>query len=143
MARRFRPREPDTIKPDDSGTLGRDKALRRAPVARLLADRCGRIAKLMGDGRLCDFGSLADAATCAARMQQGTAADQAALPQADRIALRIGGNLGHALADDDALSGDDVATRLQLLGEPGGGVTSRTVGDVVCSDRQARHRRDR
>ena len=46
---------------DEAGTLARLKDLRKALVEPLVAEYRGRIIKLMGDGVLCEFGSVVDA----------------------------------------------------------------------------------
>jgi adenylate cyclase len=55
---------------DESGTLERLKALRRAVVDPPIAAHGGRIVKLMGDGALVEFGSVVDAVDCALQIQR-------------------------------------------------------------------------
>ncbi len=121
---------------DETGTLARLKALRKERVEPLLAEHRGRIVKLMGDGALCEFASVVDAVECALRIQEAVAGHERALPEEERIAFRIGVNLGDVLVDDDDLYGDgvNVAARLQALAAAGGIVISGTAYDQVRGD---------
>jgi len=123
---------------DETGTLRRLKALRKAQVEPLLAEYRGRIVKLMGDGALCEFASVVDAVECAVRIQQAAIEHEAAVPEIERIAFRIGVNLGDVLVDDEDLYGDgvNVAARLQMLASPGGVVISGTAYDQVRGELQ-------
>ena len=58
---------------DEAGTLERLKAHRKEFIQPLLAEHHGRIVKLMGDGVLCEFGSVVDAVACAVAIQRGVA----------------------------------------------------------------------
>ena len=75
----------------------------------------------MGDGALVEFGSVVDAVECAAAIQKGIAERQAELPEDQRIALRIGINIGDIISEGDDIYGDgvNVAARLEALAEPG------------------------
>ncbi len=55
------------------------------------------------------------------------------LPEDQRIALRIGVNLGDVIIEGDDIHGDgvNVAARLEALADPGGVLISRTVRDHV------------
>ena len=65
------------IERDEAGTLERLKAHRKAFIEPLIAEHQGRIVKLMGDGALCEFGSVVDAVACAVAIQQGMAEREA------------------------------------------------------------------
>lgn len=82
---------------DEAGTLARLTLRRRELIAPLLAEHSGRIVKLMGDGVLCEFASVVDAVQCAALIQQRMAEHEAQVPEARRIRLRIGINLGDVI----------------------------------------------
>ena len=107
---------------DERGTHTRLKALRQDFIEPKVAEHRGRTVKLMGDGALVEFASIVDAVECAAALQQGVAERQAGLPEAQRIAFRIGINLGNILIEDDDIYGDgvNVAARLEALAPPGG-----------------------
>jgi adenylate cyclase len=94
----------------------------------------GRVFKTMGDGALIEFASPVAAVTCALEVQQALAERAAAEPEARRIRLRIGINLGDVVARPDGdLYGDgvNVAARLEPLAAPGGIVASAKVYDEL------------
>src|SRR5690242_13382992 len=117
---------------DERGTLERLKAHRKELIEPLLAEHRGRIVKLMGDGALCEFGSVVDAVACATAIQQGMTDREHGIPEAERIRFRIGINLGDVIREEDGdLYGDgvNVAARLEQLADPGGVVVSGTAYD--------------
>jgi adenylate cyclase len=75
----------------------------------------------MGDGALIEFASVVDAVECAAAIQKGVAERQAEVPKDQRIAFRIGINIGDVIIEGDDIYGDgvNVAARLEALAEPG------------------------
>jgi class 3 adenylate cyclase/TolB-like protein len=119
------------IESDETGTLEGIRDLRREVIDPLLAERRGRIVKLMGDGAIVEFGSVVDAVACAIAVQKGVADRQADVPADRRIVFRIGINLGDVVVEDDDLLGDgvNVAARLEQLCEPGGVLVSGTAYD--------------
>jgi adenylate cyclase len=114
---------------DEKGTHGRLKALRQDFIEPKVAEHHGRVAKLMGDGTLVEFPSVVDAVECAAAIQAGVTEHQAELPEKERIALRIGINIGDIIIEGDDIYGDgvNVAARLEALAKPGEICVSRTV----------------
>ena len=118
---------------DETGTHARLKALRQDFIEPKIAEHRGRMVKLMGDGALVEFASVVDAVECAAEIQNGIAKRQAELPEDQRIAFRIGINMGDLIIEDDDIYGDgvNIAARLEALAEPGGICVSRTVYDHV------------
>src|SRR5262245_8945583 len=121
------------IEQDEAGTLERLKELRKSFIEPLIAEHRGRIVKLMGDGALCEFGSVVDAVQCAVLIQQGMAEREAGTPEDERIRFRIGINLGDVILEDDDLYGDgvNIAARLEGLAEPGGILISGTAYDQI------------
>ena len=119
------------IERDEAGTLERLKEHRKAFIEPLIAEHHGRIVKLMGDGALCEFGSVVDAVACAIAVQRGMAEREAEIPEDQRIRLRIGINLGDVVSDEGDLYGDgvNVAARLEQLAQPGGIIISGTAYD--------------
>jgi class 3 adenylate cyclase len=119
------------IEGDEAGTLGRLKELRKTHIEPLIAEHHGRIVKLMGDGALCEFGSVVDAVACAIAIQRGMAEREAAISEDERIRFRVGINLGDVVSDEGDLYGDgvNVAARLEQLAQPGGIVISGTAYD--------------
>jgi len=110
------------IEADEEGTLGRLKALRAGVIDPKIAVHRGRIVKTTGDGLLVEFASVVDAMRCAIEMQMAMAENNAPLPPDQRIAFRIGVNMGDIVVEDGDIFGDgvNVAARLEGLAEPGG-----------------------
>ncbi|MEK0086137.1 adenylate/guanylate cyclase domain-containing protein [Benzoatithermus flavus] len=118
---------------DETGTLSRLKAHRKEFVEPLVAEQGGRIVKLMGDGLLCEFASAVDAVQCAVLLQNGMAEREAGVPEAERIRLRIGINLGDVIHEEGDVYGDgvNIAARLQALAEPDGIHIARNIHSQV------------
>ncbi|MER9626490.1 adenylate/guanylate cyclase domain-containing protein [Mesorhizobium sp. M0296] len=110
------------LEADEARTLASIRTLRSQVVDPLIADQRGRVAKLMGDGAIVEFGSVVEAVACAVSMQEGTAAHQREVPPESRIVFRIGINVGDVVVEDGDLLGDgvNIAARLEALAEPGG-----------------------
>ncbi len=120
---------------DEAGTLTRLKAHRKDFVGPKIAEHKGRIVKLMGDGLLAEFASVVDAVACAAALQGGMAERNADVPDARRITLRIGVNLGDVIVEGGDIYGDgvNIAARLEGLAEPGGVCISAKVYEEVAN----------
>ena len=120
---------------DEKCTHTRLKALRKNFIEPKVAEYRGRVVKLMGDGALVEFASVVDAVECAAAIQKGVAERQAGLPEDERIAFRVGINIGDIIVEDEDIYGDgvNVAARLEQLAEPGGICASRNVYNQVKS----------
>jgi class 3 adenylate cyclase len=118
---------------DEPGTIARLKVVRSKILDPLIALHRGRLVKLMGDGALITFDSVVDAVTCAIEMQQAMGAYNEALPEAERMVLRVGINLGDVAVVDDDIYGEgvNVAARLEQLCEPGGVLVSGTAFDQL------------
>lgn len=118
---------------DEAGTLRRLQENRAALFDPRVALHGGRIFKLMGDGVLIEFASAASAVTCAIEIQQAMEAAEPNVPHTERIAYRIGINLGDVIMQGDDIYGDgvNVAARLQALAPVGGIALARNVSDQV------------
>ncbi len=118
---------------DEVGTLERLKSLRKDLVQPKIADRGGRIVKLMGDGLLAEFPSVVEAVQCAVDIQRDMAGREPDLPDDRRITLRIGINLGDIIVEGSDIYGDgvNVAARLEALAEPGDICLSGPAFDTV------------
>jgi adenylate cyclase len=118
---------------DEEGTHERLKAHFGQLVDPKIEEHRGRTVKNTGDGFLAEFGSVVDAARCAAEVQRGMIDREPAVPDERRIRFRIGINLGDVIAESDDIFGDgvNVAARLEALAEPGGICISRTVRDHI------------
>jgi TolB-like protein/class 3 adenylate cyclase/tetratricopeptide (TPR) repeat protein len=119
---------------DETGTLARLKAHRKELLEPLLAEHHGRIVKLMGDGVLCEFGSVVDAVACAVAIQRGMAERETGVAEDQKIRFRIGINTGDVIIEGDDIYGDgvNVAARLEGLAEPGGICVSGRVREEIA-----------
>ena len=118
---------------DEAGTLARLKAHRAELFDPKIAERRGRIVKLMGDGALVEFASVVDAVQCALDIQRAMAERNAGVPEDRCIAFRIGVNLGDVIVEGEDIYGDGVnlAARLEGCADPGGICISAVVHDQV------------
>jgi adenylate cyclase len=107
---------------DEEGTLARLQALRHELIDPTIATHRGSIVKTTGDGILVEFPSVVDAVRCAMVVQQGIGAHGAGRPEKQRIAFRIGVNLGDIVVEGEDILGDgvNIAARLESIAEPGG-----------------------
>ncbi|TIL37744.1 adenylate/guanylate cyclase domain-containing protein [Mesorhizobium sp.] len=107
---------------DEAGTFERLRAGRKELFEPEIARHHGQIFKLMGDGMLAEFGSVVDAVECAVSLQRGLAERNVAVPEDQRIRVRIGINLGEVIVEGEDRYGEgvNVAARLEGLAEPGG-----------------------
>ena len=118
---------------DESGTLAALKALRQEVVDPAIATHGGRIVKTTGDGLLLEFPSVVNAVRCAVEVQTAMADRTAGIAEDQRIAFRIGINIGDIIVEGDDIFGDgvNVAARLQEIAPPGGiCISSRVHEDV-------------
>jgi adenylate cyclase len=118
---------------DEEGTHERLRAHFGKVVEPKIKEHRGRVVKNTGDGMLVEFGSVVDAVRCAVAIQREMAERNAAVPEGQRIELRVGINLGDVIAEVGDIFGDgvNVAARLEGLAEPGGICVSRVVRDQV------------
>ncbi|MBB4272292.1 hypothetical protein GGE12_000034 [Rhizobium mongolense] len=118
---------------DEAGTFERLRAGRKELFEPEIARHHGQIFKLMGDGMLAEFGSVVDAVECAVSLQRGLAERNAAVPEDQRIRVRIGINLGDVIVEGEDRYGEgvNVAARLQQLADAGGICVSAKVAREV------------
>ncbi len=118
---------------DEAGTLRRLQENRKALFDPHVAKHGGRIFKVMGDGVLVEFASAASAVACAIEIQQAMEMAEPNVPMSERLAYRIGINLGDVIVQADDIYGDgvNVAARLQALAPVGGIALARNVSDQV------------
>ena len=117
---------------DEAGTLAALKS-RRETFEELVREFDGRVFGSVGDSFMAEFGSAVNAVSCALEIQRRVGAGHASQPQAARMQLRIGVNLGDVIEEKDSVFGDavNVAARLQALAKPGGVLISGPVYDQV------------
>ncbi|HWT29650.1 MAG TPA: adenylate/guanylate cyclase domain-containing protein [Propylenella sp.] len=103
----------------------------RQIVDNLIEAAHGQIFGTAGDSVLAEFASIVDAFHCAIAIQQALAQANAALPEEDRMYLRIGINVGDVMLKNGDVFGDgvNVAARVQAMAEPGGICVTRAVRD--------------
>jgi adenylate cyclase len=118
---------------NENDTHARYKALRRDIIEPNIAEHRGRVVKLTGDGVLVEFASAVDAVECAVAIQRGVAEREADLRDDQRIAFRIGINIGDIIIEDEDIYGGgvNIAVRLEQLAEPGGVWVARNVYNQV------------
>src|SRR5262245_30143335 len=90
---------------DESGTLAAFKSLRQEIVDPAIASNGGRIVNTTGDGLLLEFPSVVNAVRCAVEVQRAMANRSAGMAEDQRIAFRIGINLGDIIVDGDDIFG--------------------------------------
>jgi class 3 adenylate cyclase len=74
---------------DEAGTARAVREHREAALPSV-ADRGGRIVKIMGDGLLLEFPSVVDAVECAIAIQKLMSGRNADIPESRRIICRVG-----------------------------------------------------
>ncbi len=118
---------------DETGTHARLKAHRAEFFDPTITEYQGRIVKLMGDGALVEFPSVVDAVECAVAIQRGMAERNSGVPEDERIAFRVGINLGDIIIEGDDIYGDGVnlASRLEGIAAPGGVCLSAAVYEQI------------
>jgi len=118
---------------DEVGTLGRLRDLRQNLIEPKVAEHRGRVFKTTGDGFLAEFVSVLEAVHCAVDIQRLMAARNLDLPEAGRVQLRIGVNLGDVFHEGDDVFGDgvNIAARLESIAPPGGIYISRAACDPI------------
>ncbi|WP_340107752.1 adenylate/guanylate cyclase domain-containing protein [Pikeienuella sp. HZG-20] len=111
---------------DETATLSALRLFRSDIFGPAVGRARGRIVKSMGDGWLVEFGSAADAVTCALEVQDRLAAHET-------IRLRIGVHLGDVTHEEEDVFGDgvNIAARLEALSAPGGIAISDAVRSSI------------
>ncbi len=117
---------------DEVGTHARLIAA-RAVFETAIDGHGGRVVGTAGDATLAEFASVGEALAAALEFQARLAETNADLPEARRLAFRIGINLGEVIVDGEDIFGDgvNVAARIEGLAEPGGIAVSGAVADQL------------
>jgi class 3 adenylate cyclase len=118
---------------DEAGTLAALQKHREELIEPKAAQYHGRTVKLMGDGKLMEFGSVVDAVTFAVEVQIAMRQRNLGITEDRQIVFRLGINLGDIILQDEDIYGDgeNVAARLEGLAEPGEICLSRGARDQV------------
>ena len=119
---------------DERGSLARLRSCLAEIIVPLISQFDGSIFKQTGDVVLSEFGSVVEAARCAAALREAMVRHNQSLPSEQRIAMRIGINLGDVIADRGDIFGDgvNIAARLAALAEPDSILASGTVHHHVA-----------
>ena len=122
------------VEMDEAGTVARLKTLQTELIEPMIAEDGGRIFKVMGDGVLVEFGSAIDAVRSALAIQEEMGRLNDDLSKDDRIAFRVGVNVGDVIIDGDDIHGEgvNVAARLEGLCGSGEVFVSGTVYDQAA-----------
>lgn len=93
----------------------------------------GRVVGTAGDSVFGDFDSIVEAMDLATELQAELHARNASVPEAERLAARIGLHLGDVVVDEFNVFGDgvNIAARLEEMAEPGGILVSEAVYQQV------------
>ncbi len=102
---------------DEAGTLAAMHAHRSEVWDPVTEAHGGRLVGTAGDSRLVEFPSAVAAVECAVAIQRAMVERNADVPEAARIRLRIGVNLGDVAVDGDDILGDGVNIAARLEGE--------------------------
>src|SRR2546423_707707 len=118
---------------DEVNRVAEFRAIPTEIIEPLAADYGGNIFKQAGGLALLEFASIVDATRCAAALRDAVARKNRALPSEQRVAMRIGLNLGDMIVDAGDVFGDgvNIAARLEALAEPGSIYVSSVVYDQV------------
>jgi class 3 adenylate cyclase len=119
---------------DNVGVLKRLRALHSEIVEPIVAQRSGRISKLMGDGLLVEFPSAEWALHAAIEIQLLQSKRNADLPKDRRLEPRMEVHQGDVVVEERDLfgAGVNIAARLESLAEPGGiCISARVYEDVA------------
>ena len=114
---------------DEEGTHVKLAALLKDIVNPAIGEHGGRIVKNTGDGLLAEFPSAVEAVRAAIQFQTHIKELTIGDAEDDRIAFRVGVNVGDVIAEPHDIFGDDVniAARLESIAEPGGVCISQAV----------------
>ena len=117
---------------DEHGTLVRLKQCREL-IEAFIQRHHGRVVSWSGDAVLADFSSVVESVQCAVEIQRELKAQNEALDPSQKMAFRIGVNLGDVMIDDHDIFGEgvNIAARLQSLAPPGGILISGSVHDQI------------
>ena len=105
----------------------------RGAMTSLIQKYRGRVVDAPGDNLLAEFASVVDAVQCAVEIQRDLAERNAELPAKNKMAFRIGVNLGDIVEEDGRIYGDgvNIAARLENICQGGGICISRTAYEHI------------
>jgi adenylate cyclase len=126
----------DLMRVDDVSTTQNGRRSRSEIVEPAASEFLGRLVKHTGDGFLVEFSSAADAVRCAIAIQTRQAGFNETLAPEQRLAYRLGVNLGDILSDAEDIYGDgvNIAARIRSLATTSDVLISSAVYDQVRSN---------
>src|SRR6201987_4419176 len=118
---------------DEEAKHAKLTALLAEAVAPAIAEHGGRIVKNTGDGFLAEFPSAVEAVRAAVQFQTRISGLTSAEVESERIAFRVGVNIGDVIVEPHDIFGDgvNIAARLEGIAEPGGICISSSAYDQV------------
>ena len=118
---------------DEEATHAKLTALLTEAVHPAVAEYAGRIVKNTGDGFLAEFPSAVGALRAAMQFQARIHELTVDEVEDDRIAFRVGINIGDVIVEPHDIFGDgvNIAARLESIAEPGGICISSSAYDHV------------
>src|ERR1700751_3072126 len=118
---------------DEEATHAKLTALLADVVMPAIAEHGGRIVKNTGDGFLAEFPSAVEAVRAAVQLQTRIHELATAEVESERIAFRVGVNIGDVIVEPHDIFGDgvNIAARLEGIAEPGGICISSSAYDQV------------
>jgi class 3 adenylate cyclase/peptidoglycan hydrolase-like protein with peptidoglycan-binding domain len=119
---------------DEDRTVSRLKSVRAEIWLPAVDAAGGRIVNIVGDSVLAEFSSAVAAVAAAIDIQERMARFNDALVEEQRLMFRIGLHLGEVVVDEtETIFGDavNVASRIQLMAEPGGIAASQEIRDAT------------
>ena len=119
---------------DEDRTVSRLKSVRAEIWLPAVDAAGGRIVNIVGDSVLAEFSSAVAAVAAAIDIQERMARFNEALDEEQRLMFRIGLHLGEVVVDEtETIFGDavNVASRIQLMADPGGIAASREIRDAT------------
>ncbi|WP_433989013.1 hypothetical protein SuNHUV7_30800 (plasmid) [Pseudoseohaeicola sp. NH-UV-7] len=107
---------------DEEGMHARIMALQDKIIAPVVATWEGRVVKYLGDGALAEFPSVVNAVQAAIDILDLNREQEETQPEARRIYLRVGVNLGDVILQNGDIHGEgvNIAARLEGLADPNG-----------------------
>ena len=119
---------------DEADSFAGLRAVLTEIIKPLTSEYGGNIFKQTSDLALIEFESVVEAARCAAALRDAVEQKNRALANEQRIAMRIGINLGDIIVEGGDIFGDgvNIAARVEALAEPGAIYVSGIVHDQVA-----------
>jgi len=118
---------------EDEGTTVRTLKTYQETITNLIQQHHGRVIDSPGDNLLSEFASVVDAVESAVKIQKKLKSKNSELPENQRMAFRIGINIGDVIEEGERIYGDgvNIAARLESMAASGGICISGPTFDQV------------